>query len=116
MADDERNILEAVTIVLGPEYDITQAQRGDRALELFRQESFDLVISDVRMPGLDGVDFFREVRKLKPEQKFVFISVPSLFYDDPETGRIVTEEADGFLGKPYRIAELIELVETVLAK
>ncbi len=116
MVDDEENILEAVTIVLGPEYDITQARRGDRALEIFRKGSFDLVISDVRMPGLDGIDFFREVRKLKPGQKFIFISVASLFYDDPETSGIVFDEADGFLGKPYRIPELVKLVETVLAK
>jgi DNA-binding response OmpR family regulator len=114
IVDDEENILDAVTIVLRDRFDITSAGRGDVALDLFRKGSFDLVISDVRMPGLDGVELFREIRKLKPDQKFVFISVSRLFQDDPESLRILKEDADGFLSKPYRISELLELIESVL--
>jgi DNA-binding NtrC family response regulator len=114
IVDDEENILDAVTIVLRDRFDITSAGRGDLALDLFRKGSFDLVISDVRMPGLDGIELFRKVKDLKPDQKFVFISVSRLFQDNPESLKILTEEAVGFLSKPYRISELLELVESVL--
>lgn len=114
IVDDEENILDAVTIVLRDRFDITPAGRGDVALDLFTKGSFDLVISDVRMPGLDGVELFRKIKDLKPDQKFVFISVSRLFQDNPESLKILTEEADGFLSKPYRISELLELVESVL--
>lgn len=114
IADDEENILEGVTIVLKGAFDITTALRGDTALELYRESSFDLVISDVKMPGLDGIELFREIKKINPGQKYVFISVSSMLYDDPEAREILDSLADGFLGKPYRIPELLSLIDKVL--
>jgi CheY-like chemotaxis protein len=114
IAEDEDNIREALATVLGDIFDITAVGRGDAALELLRNESFDLVLSDVRMPGLDGIALFRNVKRFKPEQKFIFLTVSSLFSDDPEARDILTREADAFLGKPYRIPALIDLINKVL--
>jgi two-component system response regulator GlrR len=114
IADDEKNILEAVTIVLQDMFDVTAVPRGDTALDVYRNGSFDLVISDVKMPGLDGIEPFREVKKIHPGQKFIFLSVSSVLHDDPVAGKILHEKADGFLGKPYRVPDLIALLERVL--
>jgi DNA-binding NtrC family response regulator len=48
-------------------FDVTMADSGKQALELFRQEPFDLVLSDIRMPGMNGVELFREIKAVKPE-------------------------------------------------
>ena len=114
IADDEENILEALTIVLQGKYEITAASRGDAALSTYREGSFDLVISDVKMPGLDGIELFREIKRINPDQKYIFISVSSLLHDDSEAREILGERADGFLGKPYRIPELLALIDKVL--
>ena len=95
--------------VLGPELP------GDTALELFRNGHFDLVVSDVRMPGMDGINLFREVRKIAPDQKFVFLSASTAFYDDHRSLEILKKESNGFLGKPYRIEELQSFIRSVLS-
>jgi two-component system response regulator GlrR len=114
IADDQKNILEAVTVVLTDMFDITAVPRGDTALSAYRDGSFDLVISDVKMPGLNGFELFREIKKIRPGQKFIFISVAGVLHEDPEASEILDEKADGFLGKPYRMPDLIALVEKVL--
>ena len=114
IAEDEENIREALAVVLEDYYEITAVGRGDTALELLKSEPFDLILSDVRMPGLDGIELFRKAKKINPDQKFIFLTVSSLFEDDPEARNILTREADAFLGKPYRITELIPLVEKIL--
>ena len=115
IADDEENILEAVTMVLQDRYSVTPAKRGDEALSIYREGRFDLVISDIRMPGLNGIEFFRSVKRILPAQKFLFTSVSGMFYDDPDGQKILTDGADGFLSKPYRIADLVSLIEKILA-
>src|SRR5262249_40212433 len=55
-------------------YEVVQAPDGRRALQLFEQEPFDLVITDVRMPGLNGVDLFREIRRLRPGTEVVMMT------------------------------------------
>lgn len=114
IADDEENILNAVSIVLKGTFEVTTASRGDTALVAYRDGSFDLVISDVKMPGLDGIELFREIKQIKPDQKYIFISVSSILHDDPEAREILDSRADGFLGKPYRIPELLSLIDSVL--
>jgi two-component system response regulator GlrR len=114
IADDEKNILEAVTIVLQDMFDVTAIPRGDTALSVYRDGAFDLVISDVKMPGLDGIELFREIKKIHPHQKFIFITVSSVIHEDPEAGEILNKKADGFLGKPYRVPDLIALIQKVL--
>ena len=116
IADDEENILEAVSLVLNDVYDINTAARGDDALRLYQDGSYDLVISDVRMPGLNGIDLFRKVRELNPLQKFIFVTVSTIFYENADLKPILTEESDGYLGKPYRVAELLELIRQTLSE
>ena len=111
IVDDEENILNAVALVLGTRYDVATAHRGDKALSFYRRGSCDLTVSDVRMPGMDGLELFREVKKLNPGQKFVFLSVSSFMGDGPDNQVILQKGADGFLGKPCRMPELLALIE-----
>ena len=114
VAEDEETIREGLTAILADRYDVTPAASGDDALSLTESSPFDLILSDVRMPGLSGIELFRKVKKLRPGQKCVFLTVSGLFEEDPESQIILSEKADGFLGKPYRIPELFALIEKVL--
>ncbi|MBI4246414.1 MAG: response regulator [Candidatus Rokubacteria bacterium] len=55
-------------------YTVRGASRGDQALELIRQEPFDLVIVDYKMPEMNGFEVFEQARALRPDMKFMLLT------------------------------------------
>src|SRR5450830_51954 len=75
LVDDEVNIVSALKRLLRPEgYDILTANSGEQGLELLAQQPVDVIISDQRMPGLNGADFLRQARKLRPDTIRIMLS------------------------------------------
>jgi DNA-binding NtrC family response regulator len=64
VVDDERNTRDGLRRALAPIYDVTLAENGERALDLLRDQRFDVALTDLRMPGLDGLSLIREVSAL----------------------------------------------------
>jgi DNA-binding NtrC family response regulator len=79
LVDDEGGLLMTLAANLELDgFEVTTAENGQRALELFRSEVFDLVLSDIRMPGMNGVELFRRIRALKPECPVVLMTAFAL--------------------------------------
>jgi EAL domain-containing protein (putative c-di-GMP-specific phosphodiesterase class I)/DNA-binding response OmpR family regulator len=75
LVDDEANILSALKRLLRPDgYEIRTAASGEEGLELLAQHSFDVIVSDQRMPGMDGADFLRQARNLRPDTIRIMLS------------------------------------------
>ncbi|TFW28633.1 EAL domain-containing protein [Duganella callida] len=75
LVDDEVNIIAALKRLLRPDgYDIHTANSGEQGLELLAQLPVDVIISDQRMPGLNGADFLRQARNLKPDTIRIMLS------------------------------------------
>jgi EAL domain-containing protein (putative c-di-GMP-specific phosphodiesterase class I)/CheY-like chemotaxis protein len=75
LVDDEANIVSALKRLLRPDgYDILTASSGEQGLELLAQQPVDVIISDQRMPGLNGADFLRQARKLRPDTIRIMLS------------------------------------------
>lgn len=78
IADDEELIrkgLIARLSYLGFEFDqIMEAESGSEALEAVRQNSISIVITDIKMPDMDGLSFIREAKKLSPHLRFMVLS------------------------------------------
>ncbi len=113
VVDDEdvvRELLERFLIKRG--YVVSLAKDGRAGLELFRKIPFDLVLSDVRMPGIDGLQLMQAVKELNPRVPVVLISG----YGDVETVvRALKAGAENFLSKPVRLEQLEQVVERSLA-
>lgn len=80
VADDDELILDVVKATLSAEgYDVTTVSGGREALQRVRNEDFDLVILDVMMPDLGGIETIIELRKNQPEQPIIVMSgqIPS---------------------------------------
>ena len=88
---------------------VTEAADGEEALALARTCAFDLIISDVVMPGLDGLGL---CRALKTDAATA--AVPFLFVSGE--GSAPPSEADGFLAKPFNTAGLRTAVERLFAR
>jgi len=75
VVDDERSMRELLELVLKREgYAVHTAENGTRALELIRQNVYDLIISDVKMPDINGIELLARVREISPETMVIMIT------------------------------------------
>lgn len=107
--DDEPNVLRSLHWLLQKDFDVTTAASGREGLKLVRESSsFDVVISDQRMPGMSGVDFLREVRAITPRAMHILLTGSS---DAQASAHSVNEsEIFRYVNKPWNVAELPKVV------
>src|SRR5580704_16520105 len=75
VVDDERSMRELLELVLKREgYSVHTAENGTRALELVRQNLYDLIISDVKMPDINGIDLLMRIREVSPDTMVIMIT------------------------------------------
>jgi two-component system, OmpR family, alkaline phosphatase synthesis response regulator PhoP len=113
VVDDEEHIIELVELYLRKEgYQVVSAQDGDAALEKFSRELPDLLVLDIMLPGTDGLDVLRQVRKTSR------IPVIMLTARESEVDKVVGLElgADDYLTKPFSARELVARVKAVLRR
>lgn len=112
VVDDEPLILRPLSLCLeDSNHRVTTALSGQKALDLLRGKPFDLVITDLKMPGMDGITLLRRAKEIRPETKVILMTASVL---SESTRRLVFEEADGFLPKPFSFAELHRAVSSCL--
>ena len=116
VVDDDRDIRDLVTFKLEQAgYEVRQAEDGLQALEAVREWAPDLVVLDVMMPGLSGVDVTRELRADPATAGTPVILLTAKAQEaDVETGFV--SGADDYVVKPFSPRELVSRVQAVLAR
>jgi DNA-binding NtrC family response regulator len=112
VADDDevlRNMLLETLESMG--YQAVGVENGEEAIEKIQKEEFDLAITDIRMPKLDGLGFLKKCREIKPRLPVVLITGYAQSYT-AQTAKY--EGADAYLVKPFRIEKIEELVKKLL--
>jgi len=97
--DNEINLKLASELISLWGHDVTPANHGNKALELFNSRTFDLVILDIQMPDIDGVTLLHMMRSQKPNEQTLFVALTANVLND-EAGRLIELGFDYFLGKP----------------
>lgn len=114
--DDEAPLCQLIKLNLERTgaYEVTTATSGQEGLEQARANDFDLVITDLRMPGMDGEVFLNALHALRPDTPVILCSV---YHDDPKA---ITPEicrnVDGLVGKPIDRAQLCQAIKEGLAR
>ena len=113
VVDDERSMREFLEIMLHKDgYIVRCAENGKVALDLFRQEPFDLVITDIRMKPVDGLEVLRRCKAIAPQTVVIIISA----YASAETAVAAMKEgAYDYLPKPFKIEEMRAVIQNALA-
>ena len=112
LVDDEPNVLKALSRLL-KQYHLSTANNSEEALLIAQQRQFDLVITDYRMPGINGVDFLILFKRLQPDAIRVVLSG----HADLEGVQHAINEAEvfRFINKPWSNLEITTVVANGLA-
>jgi len=111
IVDDEKNLRKTLTGILQDEgYRVTTAATGEEAVELCGKERYDVVLMDVRMPGIDGVEAFRRIRRHQEGVRVIMMSAYSM---DELKHAALDEGAVAFLPKPLDVDKVTKLVAEV---
>ncbi|MFZ5864114.1 MAG: sigma-54-dependent transcriptional regulator [Nitrospirota bacterium] len=114
IVDDEKSMREVLSIMLRKEgYAVTVAAHGPEALSLIDKEIYDLVISDVKMPGLSGIDVLKAVKAASPT---TIVLMMTAFASTETAVEAMREGAYDYLTKPFKIDEVKLVVKNALER
>lgn len=111
IVDDEEDIREVLAEfceILGAVPFI--AENGEEGLNIFKKEKLDLIISDLKMPDMDGFEFVEKIRKL---DKNIPIAIISGYIDEIHKNKIVEKGANFYIEKPFKIKDLKEIFDKI---
>lgn len=108
IVDDEENMRKTLAEILRDEgYQVTTAATGEAAVQLCQTQDFEVVLMDVRMPGIDGVEAFRRIRRHREDVRVILMSAYSI---ESLKETALDEGAIAFLPKPLDLDRIIDLV------
>jgi DNA-binding response OmpR family regulator len=114
VVDDEASIRDLLSKTLAlAEYDVDTAPDGRSALERVRQIAYDLVITDLKMPGIDGLTVVREAKRLKPTLPIIIITAYST---ESSAIEAINLGVSGYLTKPFRIPKILSTAAKALGE
>jgi two-component system chemotaxis response regulator CheY len=114
--DDSASIRMAIRIALsGAGYTVTEADDGSTGLAKAKTTRFDMIITDLNMPKMDGLSMIKEIRKL-PNQAGVPIIFVTTESDDGMKAQAKAAGATGWLVKPFQPDQIIKIAKKVLGR
>lgn len=114
IVDDEQSYRQLLSLVFeGNGHVIRTAENGRMAVDMLRLEPADVIISDVRMPDMDGIEMLREVRRTMPDVGVIFMTAFASVESAREAFKL---GADDFVTKPFDVEELKLIVNKTLEK
>jgi CheY-like chemotaxis protein len=116
VVDDEDNLRDVLVEVLKRDgHEVDSAVDGTEALHLLGERSYDLVLTDLRMPGIEGPELYQAMQRRHPEKP------PRVIFMSANTGieqyaRFLSETGEPALEKPFNLADMRQVVLQVLTQ
>jgi two-component system, OmpR family, KDP operon response regulator KdpE len=114
VVDDEpaiRRALRPPLVELG--FQVTEASRGEEALQVLRSSTYDVVLLDINMPGIGGIETLRRIRSLAPRLPVLMLTVRDQEEDKVEA---LDMGADDYVTKPFSTRELVARIRTAVRR
>jgi DNA-binding NtrC family response regulator len=112
VVDDDQGILDSFEVLLGDRYDLITAENGSKALRILENNPPRLMFLDIKMPGIDGIDILKRLRKEKREVEVVIITATNQENIEDEAKSLGVID---YLKKPLDIFEIDRVAAQVLA-
>jgi len=110
--DDEQIVLESVSRILEEEqYEVKTARSGDQALEILKEGGFDILITDLKMPGMDGLQAMERLAEIDPDLSMIMATAYSTVDSAVKAMKL---GAVDYIRKPFTPDQLVELTNKVM--
>lgn len=113
VAEDEDNNYELVKVVLSKRYRLLRAHNGIEAVTFCEDEHPDLILMDIRMPEMDGLDATRIIKEVNPDVPIIALSAYAF---EENIREAQAAECNGFLSKPFRVEDLLDKIHNYLTE
>lgn len=113
--DDEPDILDLLNEVLaGDGFHVEATSEGHKAIGMIKENDYNVIISDLKMPGMGGKEFYEAVKSIRPEaaRRIIFISGDTA---SKETQEFLARCGNPFLQKPFDIEKLKEVILKIIS-
>ena len=112
VVDDESIVQVSCKRILVPKgYTVEVVNDGFEALTLLRESPFEIIITDLKMPNMDGIEFMDMLRHTSPEARILLVTG----YATSDTREMAESMGARYLAKPFKPEELLEAVESLTA-
>jgi two-component system response regulator HydG len=110
VVDDDHDMTETLSdILIDLNYRVETANNGLEAIEKVKTHPFDTVLLDIKMPGINGVETFKEIKKIRPKAVVMLMTAQSV---EQLVAEALEEGAYGIMYKPINTKKLVEFIET----
>ncbi|MBN1873871.1 MAG: HAD hydrolase family protein [Anaerolineae bacterium] len=106
-----RALHRALSLHQNGRYRVETCDSGETALERLHEQTFHLLISDFRLPGINGLELLERAQQINPDVRSILITA----FGSPEVEARAREQATAYLPKPFSLKEIIRLVEDVIS-
>ena len=114
IVDDEIDLLETLgDIFENKGYNVTMVEDGNKAIELLKKKYFDIILMDLKMPGINGVESFKEVKRLHPSAAVIMMTAGSV---GEEIKEALGAGVEAIVDKPFNVKKLVSTIESILER
>lgn len=110
VVEDDVAVLEVVQLMLGDKYEVIVATNGEDAIKKYKMFKPDIVLMDVMMPVMDGIEATKEIKKIDPDAKIIGLTA----YARSKGEELLKAGALEIIEKPFTRSKLIEVIEKYL--
>ena len=116
VVDDEADVIRMITLILeDADYQVISVNRGEDAIKLLARQAVDLIVTDIIMPDMEGIEFIQSVKASHPAVPIVAISGGGRSHNADFLKFARSLGARATLSKPFRREELLAAVSKILA-
>lgn len=114
IVEDDKRMREALRQIMTKEkFDVDTASSGEEALKVFKNRHFDLVISDLKLPGIDGMEVLKAIREFRPETSVIIITAFATIDSAVQAMKLGAED---YISKPFNLEEIRFVTKKVFEK
>ena len=113
VVDDEHGVRQSFDMVLSDDYEVLLAPTGKEAIDIFNKNSIDLILLDIRLPDIDGLDLLLKLKEIDPNNEVIMVTAVR---EIQSAVRAIKAGAYEYIIKPFEVDEVLTIINRALEK